>query len=49
MGTHYELLGYTFGDIGSGVVFLFTVMAQSACYLFLFEWWRNKRHRPAAA
>ena len=41
VGTHYEMLGYTFGDIGSGVVFLFTVMAQSLVYFALDQWRRS--------
>jgi hypothetical protein len=47
-GTHYQMLGYTFDDIGSGVVFLFTVMAQSLCYFAFYEWRRNKHDRKAA-
>jgi hypothetical protein len=47
-GTHYELLGFTFGDIGSGVVFLFVVMAQSFCYTAIYEWRRNKLCRIAS-
>ena len=46
VGTHYEMLGRTVGDVGSGVLFLFVVMAQSLCYFALYEWLRNRRgHR----
>lgn len=47
-GTHYQMLGYTFGEIGSGVVFLFTVTAQSLCYFALYEWLRKKRSRKVS-
>jgi len=48
-GTHYEMLGCTFGDLGSGVVFLLTVMAQSLCYFAFYEWLRKKCGREVAA
>ena len=48
VGTHYEMLGYTFGDVGSLIVFLFVVAAQSLCYFALHEWWRKKRCRKVA-
>ena len=44
-GTHYQMLGHTFGDIGSGVVFLLTVIAQSLGYFALYEWIRKKCSR----
>jgi uncharacterized membrane protein YphA (DoxX/SURF4 family) len=43
VGTHYEVLGYTFGDDVSLVVFLFVIAAQSHFYFALYEWWRRKR------
>ncbi|MHB9030358.1 MAG: hypothetical protein ACYC9O_16455 [Candidatus Latescibacterota bacterium] len=42
-GTHYQIFGQIVGDLGSGTVFLFVVMAQSLCYFFLFELFRKKR------
>jgi hypothetical protein len=49
VGTRYEMFGRTIGDIGSGLVFLFTVMAQSLAYTFLYEWWRIRQDRRASA
>jgi len=45
VGTHYEMLGYTFGDVGSLIVLLFVIAAQSLFYFALYEWWRPKRSR----
>lgn len=45
VGTHYQMLGFSFGDIGSGVVFLLTVLTQSLYYLVLYEWLRKGRGR----
>lgn len=42
VGTHYELLGWRFGDLGSLAVFLFVVIAQSLLY---FQAWRTVRGR----
>jgi diacylglycerol kinase len=49
VGTHYRMLGQNVGDIGSGVVFLFVVMAQSLCYFALYEWLRKKCSKRVAA
>lgn len=42
VGTHYELWGWRFGDLGSLAVFLFVVIAQS---LLNFLAWRMVRGR----
>jgi hypothetical protein len=46
MGTHYEMLGHNVGDVGSLVIFLFVVLAQSLFYFALFEWIRRRCGRP---
>jgi len=46
VGTHYELWGWRFGDLGSLAVFLFVVVAQSLLY---FQAWRMARERKRAS
>ena len=48
MGTHYDLLGHTTGDVESGAVHLFGVPAQTISYTALDEWLRNRQAHKAA-
>ena len=42
-GTHYEMLGRTVGDIGSLLIFLFTVIFQSLFYFVIYVTVQGKR------
>jgi hypothetical protein len=43
-GTHYMVMGYRIGDIGSLVVFLAVVLAQSFLYYLIYLWWYDKQN-----
>lgn len=47
-GTRYEMLGLTFGEIGSAVVFLLTVALQSLVYLGAYERLRRRQRSGVA-
>lgn len=49
VGTHYELWGWRFGDLGSLVVFLFVVIAQSLLYFLAWRMVRGRRRTLTTA
>ena len=42
-GAYYSVYGYRMGDLGSLVVFLLVVLAQSYLYYLLYTWWYEKK------
>jgi hypothetical protein len=48
-GNQYRMLGLSFTEFGSLVVFLVVVLGQSLVYFALLQWWKKIRRKKTAA